>query len=76
MKSSAKTSESQNLALEFVRVTEVAAIAAAKWIGRGDAKAADKAAVDAMRKQFNGIDFQGEIVIGESCIAKPVSKRI
>ena len=59
------SSQSQNLALEFVRVTEVAAIAAAKWIGRGDAKAADKAAVDAMRKQFNGIDFQGEIVIGE-----------
>jgi fructose-1,6-bisphosphatase II len=54
-----------NLALEFVRVTEVAAIAAAKWIGRGDAKAADKAAVDAMRAQFNTIDFQGEIVIGE-----------
>lgn len=54
-----------NLALEFVRVTEVAAIAAAKWIGRGDAKAADKAAVDAMRAQFNTIEFQGEIVIGE-----------
>ena len=54
-----------NLALEFVRVTEVAAIAAAKWIGRGDGKAADKAAVDAMRTQFNTIDFNGEIVIGE-----------
>lgn len=53
------------LALEFVGVTEVAAIAAAKWIGRGDGKAADKAAVDAMRKQFNTIDFEGEIVIGE-----------
>ncbi|OGG52618.1 fructose-bisphosphatase, class II [Candidatus Kaiserbacteria bacterium RIFCSPHIGHO2_01_FULL_53_29] len=54
-----------NLALEFVRVTEVAAIAAARWIGRGDGKAADKAAVDAMRKQFNTIEFRGEIVIGE-----------
>ena len=54
-----------NLALEFVRVTEVAAIAAAKWIGKGEAKLADKAAVDAMRAQFNSIDFQGEIVIGE-----------
>ena len=54
-----------NLALEFVRVTEVAAIAAAKWIGKGDGKAADKAAVDAMRTQFNTIDFKGEIVIGE-----------
>jgi len=58
-------SASGNLALEFVRVTEVAAIAAAKWIGRGDGKAADKAAVDAMRTKFNSIDFQGEIVIGE-----------
>jgi fructose-1,6-bisphosphatase II len=58
-------SASANLALEFVRVTEVAAIAAAKWIGRGDAKAADKAAVDAMRAQFNSIDFRGQIVIGE-----------
>ncbi len=63
MKSS--TSPSVNLALEFVRVTEVAAIAAAKWIGRGDGKAADKAAVDAMRTRFNTIDFSGEIVIGE-----------
>lgn len=60
-----KTPALQNLALEFVRVTEVAAIASAKWIGRGDAKAADKAAVDAMRAQFNTIDFSGEIVIGE-----------
>ncbi len=62
---SGSASSSSNLALEFVRVTEVAAIAAAKWIGRGDGKAADKAAVDAMRAQFNTIDFQGEIVIGE-----------
>jgi fructose-1,6-bisphosphatase II len=54
-----------NLALEFVRVTEVAAIAAAKWIGKGDGKAADQAAVDAMRTQFNKIDFRGTIVIGE-----------
>lgn len=54
-----------NLALEFVRVTEVAAIAAAKWIGKGDGKAADQAAVDAMRTQFNKIDFKGTIVIGE-----------
>lgn len=54
-----------SLALEFVRVTEVAAIAAAKWIGKGDAKAADKAAVDVMRRQFNTIDFSGIIVIGE-----------
>lgn len=61
----AKSVSPENLALEFVRVTEVAAIAAAKWIGRGDGKAADKAAVDAMRMEFNTIDFRGKIVIGE-----------
>ncbi len=55
----------RNLALEFVRVTEAGAIAAAKWMGRGDAKAADQAAVDGMRDRFNYIDFLGEIVIGE-----------
>jgi len=55
----------RNLALEFVRVTEAAAIASAKWMGRGDKKAADQAAVDAMRERFNGIDFHGKIVIGE-----------
>ena len=54
-----------NLALEFVRVTEVGAIAAAKWIGKGDGKAADQASVDAMRTYFNAIDFNGIIVIGE-----------
>jgi fructose-1,6-bisphosphatase II len=55
----------RNLALEFVRVTEAAAIAAAQWIGRGDAMAADGAAVDAMRDRFNDIDFSGRVVIGE-----------
>ncbi len=55
----------RNLALEFVRVTEAAAIAAAKWIGRGDKKKADGAAVDEMRDRFNQIDFAGRIVIGE-----------
>src|SRR3989338_8381527 len=54
-----------NLALEFVRVTEVGAIAAAKWVGKGDGKAADQASVDAMRAYFNTIDFNGVIVIGE-----------
>ncbi|MBI2610376.1 class II fructose-bisphosphatase [Candidatus Kaiserbacteria bacterium] len=54
-----------NVALEFVRVTEVGAIAASRWIGKGDGKAADQAAVDAMREYFNTIDFRGEIVIGE-----------
>src|SRR5437764_1031738 len=55
----------RDLALEFVRVTESAAIAAARWIGKGDAKAADGAAVDEMRDRFNQIDFKGTVVIGE-----------
>ncbi|MBI4050653.1 MAG: class II fructose-bisphosphatase [Candidatus Doudnabacteria bacterium] len=55
----------RNLALEFVRVTEAAAIAAAKWVGRGDKHAADQAAVDEMRARFNQIDFAGTVVIGE-----------
>ncbi len=55
----------RNLALEFVRVTEAAAIAAARWIGRGDGKIADGAAVDEMRDRFSGIDFRGTVVIGE-----------
>lgn len=55
----------RNLALEFVRVTEAAAIEAAKWIGRGDKNAADQAAVEAMRKRLNQIDFKGKVVIGE-----------
>ena len=55
----------RNLALEFVRVTEAAAIAAARWIGRGDKNAADGAAVDEMRARFNQIDFSARVVIGE-----------
>ena len=55
----------RNLALEFVQATEAAAIAAAEWIGRGDKIAADQAAVDAMRKKFNEIEFCGKVVIGE-----------
>ena len=55
----------RNLALEFVRVTEAAAIAASKWIGKGEAKKADGAAVKEMRARFNQIDFQGTVVIGE-----------
>lgn len=55
----------RNLALEFVRVTEAGAIAAAHWMGRGDKNAADGAAVNAMRKRFQDIDFTGTIVIGE-----------
>ena len=53
------------LVLEMVRVTEAAAIAASKWIGRGDNDAADDAAVEAMRKAFNDLPFDGTVVIGE-----------
>ena len=55
----------RNLALEFVRVTEAAAVAAVKWMGRGERKLADGAAVEAMRSRFGSIDFKGEVVIGE-----------
>lgn len=54
-----------NLALEFVRVTEAAALACAEWMGKGDKHKADGAAVDAMRSRFNAVDFSGEVVIGE-----------
>ncbi|OGZ44876.1 MAG: fructose-bisphosphatase, class II [Candidatus Ryanbacteria bacterium RIFCSPHIGHO2_02_FULL_45_13b] len=61
----AQESFSINFALDFLSATEQAAIAASRWIGKGNGKAADKAAVDAMRNAFNKIDFSGEIVIGE-----------
>jgi fructose-1,6-bisphosphatase II / sedoheptulose-1,7-bisphosphatase len=53
------------LVLEMVRVTEAAAVAASKLIGRGDEKAADHAAVEAMREALNQLDFDGTVVIGE-----------
>src|SRR5260370_8658634 len=52
-------------ALEAVRVTEAAAIAAAEQIGRGDENAADQAAVEAMRAAFNALPIHGTVVIGE-----------
>jgi fructose-1,6-bisphosphatase II len=55
----------RNLALDLVRVTEAAALAAGRWIGRGDKIAADQAAVDAMRLILNTIEMDGVIVIGE-----------
>jgi fructose-1,6-bisphosphatase II len=55
----------RNLALELVRVTEGAAIAAARWHGRGDKNAADGAAVKAMRDRLNVVDFYGVVVSGE-----------
>jgi fructose-1,6-bisphosphatase II / sedoheptulose-1,7-bisphosphatase len=55
----------RNLALEAVRVTEAAALAASRLMGRGDEKAADQAAVDAMRTALNGLTIDGTVVIGE-----------
>ncbi len=55
----------RNLALEAVRVTEAAAISASRLMGRGDEKAADQAAVDAMRKALNSLNIDGTVVIGE-----------
>src|ERR1700753_4290268 len=55
----------RNLALEAVRVTEAAALAASRLMGRGDEKAADQAAVDAMRRALNGLAIDGTVVIGE-----------
>lgn len=55
----------RELTLELVRVTEAAALAAARWMGRGDRKKADQAAVDAMRALFDTVDIKGTVVIGE-----------
>ena len=55
----------RNLALEAVRVTEAAALSASRLMGRGDEKAADQAAVDAMRKALNSLAIEGTVVIGE-----------
>ena len=55
----------RNLAMELVRVTEAAAMAAGRWIGRGDKEAADKAAVDAMRIVLDTVSMAGVVVIGE-----------
>ncbi len=55
----------RNLALDLVRVTEAAALAAGRWMGRGDKTAADQAAVDAMRLVLNEVEMDGVIVIGE-----------
>jgi fructose-1,6-bisphosphatase II len=55
----------RNLAMELVRVTEVAALAAARWVGRGDKEGADGAAVDAMRLLLETVPMDGIVVIGE-----------
>ena len=61
----ARTPPDRNLALELVRVTEAAAMGAARWIGRGDKNAADQAAVDLMRLMVNTVSMRGVVVIGE-----------
>lgn len=55
----------RNLGLDLVRVTEAAAMAAGRWVGRGDKEGGDGAAVDAMRQLINSIPMQGTVVIGE-----------
>jgi len=55
----------RNLALELVRVTEAAALAASRWMGRGDKNGADGAAVDAMREVLNHVQMDGLVIIGE-----------
>lgn len=60
-----KEAPSKNLAFDLVRVTEAAALASARWLGKGDKNAGDKAAVDAMRLCFNSLDLAGKVIIGE-----------
>ena len=55
----------RNLAMELVRVTEAAALASGRWVGRGDKMAADAAAVDAMRLMIDSVSMDGVVVIGE-----------
>ncbi|MBY5162575.1 class II fructose-bisphosphatase [Salsipaludibacter albus] len=55
----------RNLALELIRVTEAAALASARWQGRGEKESGDQAAVDAMRKMLSSVDMDGTVIIGE-----------
>src|SRR6476659_3873734 len=63
--SPASSAPDRNLALELVRVTEAAAMAASRWVGRGDKEGADGAAVDAMRVLLASVTMDGVVVIGE-----------
>jgi len=65
MSSQDKAVMNRNMAIEAVRVTEAAALAAADWVGRGNEKEADAAAVDAMRTALNKLKIEGTVVIGE-----------
>ncbi len=60
-----KETPTSNLALDLVRVTEAAALASARWLGRGDKEQGDQAAVDAMRLSFASLNINGTIIIGE-----------
>ena len=64
MKSS-NSKPSRNLAMDLVRVTEAAALLAARYMGRDDKEAADQAAVDGMRELLNSIEMEATVVIGE-----------
>ncbi|MEY8564966.1 class II fructose-bisphosphatase [Corynebacteriaceae bacterium 7-707] len=59
------SSPDRNLAMELVRVTEAAALASGKWVGRGKKEAGDGAAVDAMRRMINTVQMNGTVIIGE-----------
>src|SRR5438874_7745402 len=59
------TAPDRNLAMELVRVTEAAALAAGRWVGRGQKESADQAAVDAMRLMMDTVAMNGVVVIGE-----------
>ncbi len=62
---SARQAPDRNIALELVRVTEAGAMAAARWVGRGEKESADQAAVDAMRFVLDSVSMRGVVVIGE-----------
>ncbi|MFN4071688.1 MAG: fructose-bisphosphatase class II, partial [Thermus caldifontis] len=55
----------RNLGLDLMRATEAAALASARYVGRGDKEGGDRAAVEAMRLLLNSLDFRGRVVIGE-----------
>ena len=65
MSPSRREAPDRNLALELVRVTEAGAMAAGRWVGRGDKEGGDGAAVDAMRELVNSVSMRGVVVIGE-----------
>lgn len=62
---SEKEAPQRNLALDLVRTTEAAALASARWLGKGEKEAGDQAAVSAMRLSFKAIDIDGTVIIGE-----------